>query len=136
MRTLFVSVASLFALTQSAAANGCYWSNGQIWCHPQCHVTDRWWDGYQEWMRYSCGPPPELFFIGAVIALIVIIVGIVKAIESASATNAYQADIQQIEHDVAADTDVKQDMEASLRKADAHIAEMLAKYRQGDDRHG
>lgn len=132
MRTLFVSTASLLALTESAAANSCYWLNGHIYCDPMCHVVDRWFDGYREWMRYSCGPPPELLFLGAVVALIAIIVGIAKAIEAATSTGAHQADIQQIERDMALDTELKASIEDAMRKADSHIATMLAKYRDGD----
>lgn len=135
MRTLCGSIISLIAITTPAVANQCYWVGHQIYCDAGCWVTDRWFDGSRDWMRYSCGPPPELVLAVIVVIIAVIVVAIIGGFNSGASTNAHQADIEQIERDIAADNELKQEMQAAIRKADVHIAAMLAKHREGD-RHG
>jgi len=84
--------------------------------------------------NYSASIDLDLFPLAAGAALILgIIAVIIGGITSATSTNAHEGDIEQIERDMTADNDVKASMEDAMRKADAHIAAMLEKYRKGDD---
>lgn len=91
---------------------------------------------YAPQQNYSAPVDLDLVGLAAGLALILgVIAAVISGITSSASTSAHEGDIEQIEHDMAADNDLKASMEDAMRKADAHIATMLAKYRKGDD-HG
>lgn len=90
MRSIPIACLVLLIGSTSALANRCYWVNHRIVCDAGCRVVDRWSDGYQEWMRYSCDPPPEVLFaiaVGVIVAIIAIIARIASTSSSTTELN-------------------------------------------------
>ncbi len=134
MRRLLGSIAALIAVTTPVAANQCYWVGNVPYCDPGCHISQRWWDGSGEWMEWSCGPPPEVVLL-ATTAAVVILIAIIAGISNAhNSHQSYTAATQQTDRDTAANKQIAQEIEDTMRMADAHIAAMIAKYE--GDRHG
>jgi hypothetical protein len=119
-----------------AAAAGCEWLNGEIWCTKNCWVTDHWHDGSREWMRHACEPDRleklsyELAF-GLFLVLGVLIAIALIAAASAGA-NATGTDLALPDADTAKNRELENEMQALLHKADQHIEHTLNNYRDRD----
>lgn len=132
MRTIIASLIVLLGTSAHALANRCYWVNGHAYCDSGCWITDRWWDGYREWMRYSCGPPPELLAIAAAAVLTIIVIAIGKAIAHAVATSSSTdtAALAQATDEADAKAAEAQRITDNLRVARAEADHFLKTYRR------
>lgn len=128
---LAAAAASFLSLTVPAAANRCYWVGRQIYCDAGCRVIDRWWDGRQEWMKWSCSPPPELLMLGGLAAAIVIIAVVLNAVKNAAQSSTSSA-IAEVNRETATTDEITRIMEEAMRLGDDHIRRMRDKYRNGD----
>lgn len=142
MRTFFALVLIAIGIAADATsvhAQSCqcvcsYDNYGHRYCRQVCRQP-RYEPAPQYYPpQYQSGPniDPDLarlLFGAAVVAVIALIAGVFSG---SSATN---SDAEEVDRDTASNNRIKEELEAAGRKADAHIAAMLAKYRDGG-RHG
>ncbi|MGE3702634.1 MAG: hypothetical protein AB7G08_28290 [Hyphomicrobiaceae bacterium] len=118
-------LAGIVAVSAPAMANGCYWVGNQIYCEAGCWVSNRWWDGYREWMQYQC-IPSDLIIAGVLAAALVIIGAIVAAINSSSQTTA----LTEVTAEEDARAEEAQRITDNLKSARAEADHFLETYRR------
>jgi hypothetical protein len=121
MRIHISTAATFLWLTlPSPAAADCYWVGREIWCTPGCRVTDQWWDGYQEWMRYSCAPSPEVML--AIAFVVIVVIAIIGSIASSSAAPTdLQEKTREADAQAAEAARITERLKAAAREADKFL---------------